>query len=484
MITVLAFRHLLVRKLRSMFLLLGFSLGVGVMIVLLSVGEAMLEQSRDVSLVGGGEITVLPQGIDVEAMRTGGISGMFFGIDRARFLTRQVFGGDRNRDLIRTVSPAVEGKLLYLQRGDRIVPVRVGGEIPSRAAAVGSGIQVLSGRWQDVPSDSSYIAPSAQQFYDELDRFHLPAQPDSTWGEWHYFNVVIADDEWWYLTYLIGGEVPSGRWGGQLLATHRRPDGSYQRFTASVPAGRIAFDTTQADLVLGSSSVEQRGGRYRLRALADGKSGPLDLQLDLTPLPNRYFPPVELRDERFISGYVVPGLAATASGRICVARRCRRFSTRPAYHDHNWGVWQDVTWEWGAARGQELSLLYGGVYGPDRRRNDSEAGIRSPFFLTVVDSLGVKQVLRFSRISYSGARAASGTPGLVAPAHFSLLATRDADTLALSVNVADALGTEMGSSGFRRVFLQMRGRFTLAGKLLGQAVADSGTGFFETYVPR
>ena len=33
----------------------------------------MLDQSRDVSLVGGGEITVLPQGIDVEAMRTGGM---------------------------------------------------------------------------------------------------------------------------------------------------------------------------------------------------------------------------------------------------------------------------------------------------------------------------------------------------------------------------------------------------------------------------
>ena len=53
------------------------------MIVLLSVGEAMLDQSRDVSLVGGGELTVLPQGIDVEAMRTGGLSGMYFGIERA-----------------------------------------------------------------------------------------------------------------------------------------------------------------------------------------------------------------------------------------------------------------------------------------------------------------------------------------------------------------------------------------------------------------
>ncbi|HUS62432.1 MAG TPA: ATP-binding cassette domain-containing protein, partial [Acidimicrobiales bacterium] len=56
MLLTLAFRHLWVRKLRSLFLLFGFAIGVGVMVVLLSVGEAMLDQSRDVSLVGGGEM--------------------------------------------------------------------------------------------------------------------------------------------------------------------------------------------------------------------------------------------------------------------------------------------------------------------------------------------------------------------------------------------------------------------------------------------
>jgi len=182
-LTTLAFRHLLVRKIRSLFLLLGFSIGVGVMIVLLSVGEAMLEQSRDVSLVGGGEITVLPLGIDVEAMRTGGISGLFFGIDRARFVTRQSLGGPRHRDLIQVVSPVIEGKLLYLQRGEHVVPVRAGGEIPSRAAAVGSGLNAVFGEWKDSGADSAYFAPSAQQLYDQLDRFHLPARPDSSWGE-------------------------------------------------------------------------------------------------------------------------------------------------------------------------------------------------------------------------------------------------------------------------------------------------------------
>src|SRR6266850_5645135 len=115
MITTLAVRHLWMKKLRALFLLLGYALGAGVMIVLLSVGEAMLEQSRDVSLVGGGEVTVLPQGIDVEAMRTGGVSGMFFGIDRARFVARQLLGGPRQAGLVRGVSPAIENKLLYVR---------------------------------------------------------------------------------------------------------------------------------------------------------------------------------------------------------------------------------------------------------------------------------------------------------------------------------------------------------------------------------
>jgi hypothetical protein len=494
-IAILAFRHLLVRKFRSLFLLLGFSLGVGVMIVLLSVGQALLEQSRDTALVGGGEVTVLPQGIDVEAMRTGGVSGMFFGIDRARFLARQALGGPRNRELVRVVSPAIEGKLIYLRRGDRIVAVRAGGDVPSRARMVGSGLALLAGAWDDSAADSAYLVPNRQQLYDELDRFHRPARRDSSWGEWHYFNLVTAPDEWWYITYLVGGEVyqdtlrdgagyrREGRWGGQLLVTRRRSDGTYERFVARAPSTRIQFDTARADLTIGKSFVRQRDGRYTLHGIARGSSGSVLIDVDLHPYPDRYFPPVELRDDEFVSGYVVPGLVAGASGRICVASRCRTLEGVPAYHDHNWGVWRNVTWEWGAARGERLGVLYGGVYGPDRT-GDSSSSIRSPFFLTVVDSLGVKQVLRFGRISSRGTRRAAGVTRGSAPAEFSLLAARESDTLRLDVRVVDALATETGTGGFRRVFLQMRGRFAVRGKLLGETVADSGMGFFETYLAR
>jgi hypothetical protein len=480
-LATLAFRHLLVRKVRSLFLLLGFALGVGVMIVLLSVGEAMLDQSRDVDLVGGGELTVLPQGIDVEAMRTGGLGGMFFSIERARFLTRLVLGGPRHADLVRTVAPAIEGKLLYLcpLRSDCApTAVRAGGEIPSRAAALGVGLDLREGRWADSPGDSAYVLPSSQQLYDELDRFHIPRRPDSTWGEWHYFNLVTGPEEWWYVSYLVGGEVGQGdRWGGRVLITHRRPDGRYDRYTADAPAARVVLDTTRADLAIGSNTVRQRDGVYTLRARAAGPGGaPLALDLTVRPLPNRYFPPVELREEQLLSGYVVPGLAATGAGRICAGGRCRTVEAAPAYHDHNWGVWRDVTWEWGAARGGRLSLLYGGVY---------EAGaVTSPFFLTLVDSLGVRQVLRLGRIAYRGARPASGAAGVSAPASFTLVGTRDGDTVRLTVEVEHALATDMDAATFHRTFLQMRGRFTLAGRVAGEDVADAGDGFFETYVTR
>ena len=480
MLTTLAFRHLAVRKLRSLFLLLGFALGVGVMIVLLSIGEAMLNQSRDVSLVGGGEITVLPQGIDIEAMRTGGLGGMFFGIERARFLTRLVLGGPRHAALVRTVAPGIEGKLLYLcpARGDcRPSAVRAGGEIPSRAAALGAALDVREGAWADTPADSVYIRPSAQQLYDELDRFHLPPRPDSTWGEWHYFNLVTGPDEWWYVSYLVGGEVSlrsTERWGGRLLVTHRRPDGRYDQYTADAPGQRVSFDTAGADVSIGESHVRQRDGVYRLRGRARGPAGTVRLDLEVRPLPNRYFPPVELREEALLSGYVVPGLAASARGRLCVGGRCRSVEDAPAYHDHNWGVWRDVTWEWGTARGVHLSLLYGGVY--------ESGAVTSPFFLAVVDSLGVRQVLRFGRIDYQGSRATAGAPGASGPERFLLTGSREEDTVRIAVQVEHALATDMSAATFRRVFLQMRGRFTLDGRIGGAAVGDSGRGFFETYL--
>src|SRR6059058_6307763 len=112
MITLIALRNIALRPWRSLFLLLGYSLGVGVMIVLLSIGEALLNQARDEKLVGGGSVTVLPEGIDVEVMKTGGLGGLFFSIDHARFIYRQLLAAPRLAPHVAAAAPRIEGKLL------------------------------------------------------------------------------------------------------------------------------------------------------------------------------------------------------------------------------------------------------------------------------------------------------------------------------------------------------------------------------------
>ncbi|MES2304680.1 MAG: hypothetical protein V4558_04205 [Gemmatimonadota bacterium] len=467
----LALRHLLVRPGRAAVLLLGFALGVAVMIVLLSVGDAMLEQSRDIALVGGGELTVLPEGVDVEALRTGGMTGMFFGVDRARFVTRQLLGGLRQRGLVREVSPVLEQKLLVVRTRDSSWTVRAGGELPGTARSVGAGATVLRGAWLDNRRDSNWRAPTAQALYDELDRFHLPAGHDSTWGEWHYFNVAASANEWWYVTYLVGGDVAGARWGGQLLVTHRRPDGHYQRFVTAVPGSQVRFDTARADLAIGNHTVTQRDGVYRV----EGGAGTASFAFTLTPRPLRYFPPVELRDDKLTSGYVVPGLVAEATGRFCDGGSCRELRDVPAYHDHNWGVWRDVTWEWGSGRGASHAILYGGVL----RAGEDASG--APLFFTLVDSLGVRQVYRFERVERIGGHPIAGVPGLLAPDSLRLVATRKSDSVTVRVAIDDAAATQSGGLSIKRWFLQLRGRWWLTGRAAGQEVADSGSGFFEIW---
>src|SRR4026208_2545030 len=132
MISLLAFRNIVYRPWRSILLFFGYGVGVSVMIVLLSVGEALLSQARDEKLVGGGAITVLPQGLDVEVMKTGGIGGLFFSIDQARFIYDQLLASSRLGKSVSAVAPQIDGRLIYLRTlSGKEYAVKASGEIPS-----------------------------------------------------------------------------------------------------------------------------------------------------------------------------------------------------------------------------------------------------------------------------------------------------------------------------------------------------------------
>lgn len=337
MLSLLALRNFLHKPWRSALLFLGFGMGVSVMIVLLSIGEAMVTQAMDERLVGGGDVTVLPEGIDIEVMKTGGLGGLFFSIANARFLYLQLLAAPRLAGAVRAVAPQSEGKLLYVTTADGVEhPVRATGEIPSATAAVGAAPVVAAGEWHDDDADRRWTRPTRAELEADIDHFHVPAANLAnrpSWAEWHYFNVVSADRRRWaFITFMIAGEVPDGRWGGRVLITTHETGAAgtrERRFTATVPPAGIEFSTTSPDLRIGTSRVTVLpDGRYALAATAeeDGTGhGRLRLDLVVAPVPGAYFPGTAIETGDFTSGYTVPGLEANATGTLCVDARCDQF---------------------------------------------------------------------------------------------------------------------------------------------------------------
>ncbi len=508
MIVLLALRNLIHRPWRSALLFAGYGLGVGVMIVLLAIGEALLAQAGDEKLVGGGEITVLPEGLDVEVMKTGGLGGLYFSIPNARFVQGQLLAGPRLAPEVRAVSPQIDGKLLYLRLGDgRELPVRTTGEVPSTTRAVGAAPALSGGAWTDDEGDRRWNAPSLLELRHAIDHFHLPpagiARPES-WAEWHYFNVLTPDRQRWaFVTLMVGGRVglPDSagqpRWGGQVLVTTHAQDAPARRYSTRVGPADVRFSTGDADLRVGTSSVRlMPDGRYAVRAEAraeDGSGAIVVVDLVVTPAPRAYFPGATLESGDFASGYAVPGLRADASGTLCVGpagavARCERYDGTQSYHDHNWGTWQGVTWEWGAARAGAYTLLYGRVQPPDSLRS------ATPLFVYVVDSLGFRALFRPRSIRYEDGRTTVVDGRTVrVPSRGVMEDVRGRDTLRLELLVEDATATdtraglvERGEAAYARTlsrpyFVQMKGLARVSGRVGGAPIAGTGAGFFETY---
>jgi hypothetical protein len=496
-IRLLAARNLTLKPWRSVFLLFGFSMGVAVMIVLLSIGEALLDQSRDERLVGGGDITVLPEGVDVEVLKTGGLGGLFFSIDHARFIYRQLLAAPRLQDAVTSVSPQIEGKLVYLRTSDgRERPVRASADIPSRTAALGAAPAITSGEWTDDSLDRRWRSPTPRELRHEIDHFHLPppeARGDPSWAEWHYFNVLSPERRRWaFISYMVAGAArgAADHWGGQLLVTLHEQGRAARRFTSSVPSSAVRFSTDDADLRLGDATVTVLpDGRYAVRGTAreEGTRTPLTLDLVVAPAEGAYFPGASLTSG-IVSGYVVPALRAEAAGAICVAAQCERYDAAQAYHDHNWGVWRGVTWQWGAARAGPYTFLYGRVEPAD------SVASAPPLVVYVVDSTGFLALFRPRDITYvDGRTTLVNGVAIRTPSRAELVDVRGDDTLRIVLSIEDATATDtrrpavergegLASRALERpYFVQMKGTATIGGRIRGTPLAGMGAGFFETY---
>lgn len=462
---------------RALFLVAGYAFGVAVMVVLLAVGEAMLDQARDQELVGGGDALILPAGVSPDLLKAGGTSSLYAGLDQARFIQRQILESPRGREDYGVIasSPVLDARMVRIRRGELEVQALATGEIPSRAAAVGAAPDLLAGAWNDSDDDRRWVAPTSEEFLNEIDAFHLPYESaigDSTWAEWHYFNVTTSDGSWIYLTLALNGRIGvEGEWGGGILLTTHEADVGYSTYSREIGPATIRFDTLSAELTLDDEGyVRQRKGRYEVFAGVDGA----EISLVIEPIPNHTFPPAELGGAELVSGYVVPALAARASGRVCIplpngTRRCHELDGAPAYHDHNWGVWRDVSWEWGAASDGETSLLYGVV--------KDGSGSEPPLFAYLVDSRGVRGIFRPDPLTFTGTRSVEvDGRAVTVPTGLHFEDRRRGLAVDVTVESVQVTDTERTSD---RYFLQMRGVATVR-ELGGFETVLPGS--FETYV--
>lgn len=489
---LLARRNLAVRPGRSALFLLGFALAVGVMIALLSVGEAIVEQARDKDLVGGADLVLVPQGTDVEVMKLGGVSAMFSTVPNARFLHRQLLMGPRFERDIAAAAPTWAGRPVFLRANGRVIQSLAGAGVPALERA--AGVSQLPHWWRDSEGEARFALLSGPALYGEMDHWHRPAPGQGDhWAEWYYFNLVDpASGRFAYLSFLVAGDPWSGRALGSLSIQLGAPGAAPVRYMTAQRIDSTATPLADVGARLGPATVVFEDGRYVLRARFRDllRGSPVALDLAITPSPRAYYPPIALRGANgFESGYVVPAAIARGDGAITAGGRTVEFRDAPAYHDHNWGVWKSVRWDWGQTQSIDhaFGLVYGAVHAPDL----ASAGGRR--FVLVTAREGFLGFLEPRAFEYDGWHPGPrvGTRVVEAPAEIRFDAVTEDDSLHVRFRVGDVVaslpggGGEPASSrlGAGRAFLQMRGVYSVSGRVGGRTLAFEAPGAAETFVP-
>jgi len=521
MIRLLLRRTLTGRPRRTLLLLLGFGIAVGVMITLLSIGAAVLEQSRDADLVGGGDIVLLPAGIDVEVLKVGAPTGMFYSIDNARFVYRHVLSGPRFQDRLVAVpapewpgepaapplaaaSPILANEVVYVRRANTDSPPRRAaafGVIPSLDRIVSGPLVDAAGaaiEWRDSHADRMWMEPPVDSLYHALDRLHVPPRERTdldSWAEWLYFNFQdpvtggVA-----FVSYIVGGDWPAGRGRALPLVQIAMPGETPRRVGGDTPLAPDAVRTDRCDLRFDAGTwVRFERGRWRLAFDVAGAQGRARGEIEVEPVRDLDYPPVSIHDgEALVSGYVVPALRGRAGGWIQIGDRRLELRDAPAYHDHNWGTWRDVHWDWGTASTSEYGLLYGRVEHPELRSGRSGAGLFAMVSRARARGRrgGLIGLYRPQTIDYTWNEAPPLLPGaplripqtLRFDVHDANPPATPLDRLFVRASVTGVVTTPPRAGEPPRVFVQARASFAVEVGAGSEVIRFSAPGFAEVFV--
>jgi hypothetical protein len=248
---------------------------------------------------------------------------------------------------------------------------------------------------------------------------------------------------------------------------------------------------------------------------------PVAADLTVRPVRDLYYPPFTLTaGSAFESGYVVPALRADVHGMLRLGNAhstCLRLAGAVGYHDHNWGYWKEVYWDWGLASSPEFSLIYGRFHHPEvQKRADwsraflilSEAAPSDLWSAEASASArpqgdkgvspyrphsqgraeerpgGFLALFRPDTLTFTGERVQAVPGGTVrVPETIRMDADNGSgERLTVTIRIREAVATlPKGIQKSSRVFLQMRGQYTVQGTVAGQEIRFTAEGFAETF---
>jgi hypothetical protein len=456
MIGRLAFRSLTAHPIRSAVLSAGFGVGVAVMAILLGVAGIVLEQAQAPALAGGGDVLIrLSLAVP------------------ARLVLAGTLQSDALRPRIRAAAASSDTDLYLLHNG-KATRVAARGGIPSLERALEDPETTGVDAWRDTAADVAWTNAPPDVVLRVIDRFHgIPDAPawGNSWAEWLYFNGR-SNDASFYLTFMVGPMTAAGtRSAGVRLQLERA--GQMESYS-----GRADLTLAQLgrapDLDIGGSSVTLDGMRYRIHLDvqdARGRKAVGDFSLEATA--GRLIPPIEISGAKgWRTGYVVPVMSGQLEGALDVDGTRVSLDGGRGYHDHNWGFWQGVSWQWGQAQHGDLSVIYGRVFPPrDAADPDTIPGL--------VGVLGPDGPLGYS----TNVRILEEDDDRGQPRTITIRASGNALDLDIQFDVASAVVSHQAQGPLANGidFLQMRGQYTVSGRAGAREISFTAAGAAETF---
>jgi hypothetical protein len=476
MILRVVLRSLATRPLRTAVLATGFGLAVAVMAELLGVGDVILEQAHSPALRGGGDVV---------------LSGTFGAVPNARFILANVIGAGPLRARVAGASPSLRTSL-YLISPHGTVPVAVRGGIPSLERAVRDPeVGNITG-WTDSPADAAWSSPQQTDILRALDRFHpVPETAPhaeasgfsrTSWAEWLYFNGRSADGQLrFYLTFMTGAPDAAGKRQASVRLQLDRA-GRSTNYSATDTIDDAVVLRGAPDMDVGANRVRLDRLQYRLTlalareidgvALADRRSD-VRGEIAVEARPGRALPPGAIQGAHgWVSGYVAPVLSGTVHGSLMVDGEPLSVEGLAGYHDHNWGFWEGVRWQWGQVAHGDVSIVFGRLFPPAAVADPD----RMPGYLGLLGPNGP--------IAFSTNVAIEETGDSGGPRAISIRATGEQLDARLDFAVEQSVRTRMAltrtATGSTMDFLQLGGIYHVTARAGGH---DSGR-FFSNFTAR